>query len=507
MKKLFFIITLFCGVLFSSCSETFDDSKIWDKLYEHDQAIKDHEQRISALEELCKQMNTNISSLQTIVTALQNNDYVTGVAPITKDGETIGYTITFSKSEPITIYHGKDGTDGKDGADGIDGYTPQIGVKQDTDNVYYWTLDGEWMLDAAGNKIKAVGEDGKDGVNGTDGKDGQDGKDGVDGTDGKDGADGKDAITPQLKIENDYWYISYDNGATWTKLGKATGEDGQDGYIGKDGKDGVFIGIFETASTVTCFLSDGSSIVLSKPQREHIFGSDIINFADHAVKSICVANWDTDGDGEISYDEAKNVWHIGDEIRDNTEIRSFDELQYFTSLYSVYLDGCTNLRSVILPESVVQCSFTDCTNLTKVAIPNQVIDVRVDYCASLKTINIPATAESFSLYGCENLESVFLAEGLTKIPYGAFGFCRKLVNITIPSSVTEIESEAFEFCESLTHVYCKAAIPPTVGSSIFYGIDWYWNLHIYVPIESVEAYKSADGWSEYADKIVGYDFE
>ena len=71
------------------------------------------------------------------------------------------------------------------------------------------------MLDDAGNKIKAVGIDGEDGA---DGEDGKDGENGADGTDGKDGVDG---ITPQLKIENEYWYISYDNGATWIQLGKA----------------------------------------------------------------------------------------------------------------------------------------------------------------------------------------------------------------------------------------------------------------------------------------------
>ncbi|EKC61454.1 hypothetical protein LEA_12349, partial [human gut metagenome] len=53
--------------------------------------------------------NTNISSLQTIVTALQKNDYVTNVTPIMQNGKEVGYTITFSKSNPITIYHGKDG--------------------------------------------------------------------------------------------------------------------------------------------------------------------------------------------------------------------------------------------------------------------------------------------------------------------------------------------------------------------------------------------------------------
>lgn len=270
MKKLFTYLLVAITMIIAGCSESFDDSKIWDKL-------NDHESRIAKLEELCKQMNTNISSLQAIVKALQNNDYVTGVTPITKDGETIGYTITFTKSQPITIYHGKDGkdgqngTDGKDGVDGKDGSTPIIGVKQDTDNIYYWTLNGEWLLDANGNKIKAQGIDGKDGqdgANGTDGKDGQDGadgengKDGQDGTNGEDGADGKDGITPQLKIENDYWYISYDNGASWTQLGKATGEQGEKGESGQDG--GLFKSVNETETEIIFTLTDDTIISIPK---------------------------------------------------------------------------------------------------------------------------------------------------------------------------------------------------------------------------------------------------
>ena len=264
MKKLFTYLLVAITMIIAGCSESFDDSKIWDKL-------DDHESRIAKLEELCKQMNTNISSLQTIVKALQNNDYVIGVTPITKDGETIGYTITFAKSQPITIYHGEDGkdgqngTDGKDGVDGEDGSTPIIGVKQDSDNTYYWTLNGEWLLDANGNKIKAQGTDGKDGQ---DGADGENGKDGQDGTNGEDGADGKDGITPQLKIENDYWYISYDNGASWTQLGKATGEDGADGADGTngvDGKDGdSFFQSVDTSNSeyVVFTLADGTQIQL-----------------------------------------------------------------------------------------------------------------------------------------------------------------------------------------------------------------------------------------------------
>ena len=255
MKKRLTYLLVAITMIIAGCSESFDDSKIWDKL-------DDHEKRIATLEELCKQMNTNISSLQTIVTALQNNDYVTGVTPVTKNGEVIGYTITFTKSQPITIYHGEDGKNGANGKDGKDGYTPQIGVKQDSDGIYYWTLDGEWLYDVNGNKIRAIGADGENG------EDGQDGTNGTDGKDGADGQDGKDGITPQLKIENDYWHVSYDNGASWTQLGKATGEDGVDGSNGANGKDGVdgdsFFQNVNTANAeyVIFTLADGTQIKL-----------------------------------------------------------------------------------------------------------------------------------------------------------------------------------------------------------------------------------------------------
>ena len=249
MKK---ILSVFCiaTLLFASCSDEYDDSALTGR-------VDNLENRIAKLEELCKQMNTNISSLQTIITALQKNDYVTGVAPITQNGKEIGYTITFSKSDPITIYHGKDGqdgtngADGKPGADGQDGHTPVIGVNQDTDGVYYWTLDGKWLTDDSGNKIKAEGTDGKDGADGSDGED------------GTDGANGKDGITPKLEIREGYWYISYDNGTNWTQLGKATGEDGKDGEDGIGG-DSMFSNIdYETDSDYVIFsLSNGTQIKL-----------------------------------------------------------------------------------------------------------------------------------------------------------------------------------------------------------------------------------------------------
>lgn len=224
MKRILFLALTV--LLAAGC---YDDAALWDQ-------IRDHEERIVSLEKLCNQMNTNISSLQAVVTALQDKDYVTNVAPIKENGKEIGYTITFSKSGSITIYHGKDGADGKDGS------TPVIGVRMASDGLYCWTIDGDWLLDADGNWIPMTGKDGTDG------------------------------ITPQLKIEEDYWYISYDNGQTWNQLGKAVGESGKDGADGADGENGdsFFKSVTQDEENVYITLADGTEFVLPKALHENV---------------------------------------------------------------------------------------------------------------------------------------------------------------------------------------------------------------------------------------------
>ena len=248
MKKLLSLV--FCGLLLFGCSDKYDDSALRNDL-------NDLENRVTKLEELCKQMNTNISSLQKIVEALQDNLSISKVEQISD-----GYIIHFSDGSTATIKNGKNSED-----------APIIGVKKDTDGIYYWTLDGEWLTDEKGNKVKAQGTDGKDGVDGEDGNDGVDGEDGVDGTNGK---DGKDGITPQLKIENGRWMLSMDNGKTWTDIGQATGADGkdgedgedgtdgEDGVDGKDGTNGIFKSVREDDDNVYFTLEDDSVITIPK---------------------------------------------------------------------------------------------------------------------------------------------------------------------------------------------------------------------------------------------------
>ena len=213
--------------------------------------INDLKSRMAALEKQCKNMNENLTSLQAIVDAIQKQDGIVSVTDL-PDGQ--GYSVKFVSGKVIYLYNGKNGTDG---------VTPKISVRKDSDGIYYWTVDGDWLI-VDGKKVRAVGLDGKDGKDGNDGKDGQNGKDGEDGKDGQNGNDGKDAITPQLKIVEGFWYISYDNGKSWNKLGKATGENGKDGQDGKDG-DGFFKSVTVKDGYAIFVMNDSEQTTLRIP--------------------------------------------------------------------------------------------------------------------------------------------------------------------------------------------------------------------------------------------------
>lgn len=233
MKKLFYAVVFSVSLVLTGCSG-YDDSELTKR-------VGSLEDRVLILEALCNKLNINVSSLHSLVTASLQNDYITEVTPLTEDGEIIGYRIEFAKSESIEIYHGVDGQDGAPGADGKDGneMVPEIGVRKDIDGQYYWTLDGEWLLDEGGKKVQAQGDSGQD------------------------GEDGQNGITPLLKIEEGYWFISYDDGISWTRLGKATGEDGKDGLDGSGG-DSVFEQITQDALYVYFKLKDGTLLTIPK---------------------------------------------------------------------------------------------------------------------------------------------------------------------------------------------------------------------------------------------------
>ena len=485
MKKLFTLATIIVAMVLSSCE--FDDSEIWDKL-------KEHEKRIATLEELCKQMNTNITSLQTLVHAHEKRDYITNVSVIRKDGEEVGYTISFAQSNTITIYHGQDGVNGKDG------YTPKIGIKKDTNGVYYWTIDGAWLLDGDGNKVKAVGADGEN---------------------GQDGANG---VTPRLKIENDYWYVSYDEGRTWIEVGKATGEDGSNGIDG----DTMFKDIIIEDGYVILILNDGNNSKIKIP------------FMVETQLSVYLVNSGSLKD-KLTIEEQRSVTSLkitglinnDDLLFVNTYLRSLETLDLSDAVFDA---GGLSTVPMINPLNSVAANRT----LRNVILGAYMRDgelagtaIDVSYCPALETLTFTANCTRISkrslsdtstswpkrsrlLLGTPNLSKIVIAEGVTELAidtdaYGAiYCVCR---TIELPSTLKMICDKIFGLYWRST-VICRATTPPSIYSGPGSYTDGWWyeprpattfydaykqmkDMTLYVPAESVDLYRTTSGWSQF----------
>ncbi|WP_418412900.1 leucine-rich repeat protein [Alistipes putredinis] len=588
MRKI--ITCMILGLLsLVSCTE-YDEVAMWNK-------NEDMGSRLAALEELCSRLNTNIVSLQQIVEALQGNDYVTGVVPVVENGETVGYTISFSKSGPVTIYHGKKGENGQNGT------TPVIGVEQDTDGLYYWTLDGEWLTDDEGSKILAQGMAGKsayelavekgyrgtldewlaslNGSNGDDGKSayelavengyrgteeewlaslkgntGNDGKsayelavekgyrgtldewlaslNGSNGDDGKSayelavengyqgteeewlaslkgsaGDQGDDGVTPKLEVRDDgYWYISYDNGQTWNKLGPATGDPGEDGdsmfsdidvsdpdYLVltlaetgasiklpyyKDKFDLLFVSGSDRVKEMSVYCGPGATAEveyeLTNPLNvqvaiECISHSGYEVAVDKSAKKITVSAPDdpaaiTDPESEIlvfaSDDErtvmrklvVKQVKYIDykatrqlDWEKSSVNPRFWGEDCKFLDEQSTY-DSATGEGRWAYTGTVIyitDAAFSGEAGLQEIVIPASVVEVGRNLWNE--------TGGGGAFQNCTALTSVvFEGDNLSKINLNTFNGCSALSSIELPESLEKIEYNAFDDCSALKSI-------------------------------------------------------
>ncbi len=223
----FIALISFGCLLLSSCEDKYGDQ------------LRDVGARVEYLEDHIPQINADIAALWQLIKTIEENGYVTEVVK-NNDGTT---TIRFNDGHTVTVRNGKDGSDGTDGQDGQDGQeaTLIIGVWKDVDGQWYWTLNGKWVLDDNGNRVRAGAVDGSDGA---------------DGSDGLNGRNGRDGVAPQMRInDNGTWVISTDGGKTW--------EDTGIGANGKDGRDGradifSFVGISEDGQYLIVRLADGS---------------------------------------------------------------------------------------------------------------------------------------------------------------------------------------------------------------------------------------------------------
>lgn len=216
-------------------------------------------------------------------------------------------------------------------------------------------------------------------------------------------------------------------------------------------------------------------------------GPDVIAFADPAVKAICVGHWDTDGDGELSYDEAAAVTDLGDAFSTNSTIVSFDELQYFTGLTAIgrmAFERSTKLASVVLPATITsigEAAFDACYGLTAIDIPEGV-----------------TTIERQAFSRCTGLTSLTLPQSLQSIGRAAFDDCISLTTVTIPARVTSIGESAFSRCSSLREVHTEIVSPFDIADNTFTSAT-YQSATLYVPDGTRTEYKRAGGWRNFAN--------
>ena len=393
---------------------------------------------------------------------------------------------------------------------------------------------------------------------------------------------GKDGITPLLKIENDYWYVSYDEGQTWQQEGRATGEDG----------DSMFQSVTQDENYVYFTLADGTVIKIAKGngQNEQPNEDDIIDFEDiNVLIALINAGVDIDNDGYISYGEVANVDSLV--LANNQSIAFFREFQYFTNIKYFSFANCTSLYNLTLPNTIKNIPetnngcFYNCTKLIKLHIPDNCLKIgakafkgcsslkevvlpsklkRIEEytftdCRSIRSLNIPNsvsyiaanalnglgvdtlilpeeyTAEQFTSIGTSNLTTIIWNSidyptdyyyknnnyGSYTEYYGIGGYWyyrsstdmmgrydddsgeyNKITTVIFGKNVENLPKYLCYKMSALKTIYSHNTTPPTLNST-FVGCNAVEN--VYVPTESVEEYKTR--WSQFADKIVGYDFE
>ena len=543
MKKVtfFFLVIATLITSFYSCKTNTDD--LWDSIHQLDG-------RVTSLEELCKQMNGNISSLQKLVQALQDNNSITMVTPVKQGNKTIGYTISFTKGEPITIYHGEKGDKGEQGDkgetgdkgdtgnNGKDGTTPTIGVKQHADGIYYWTLNGDWLRDNSGNMIKAEGKDG---------------------TDGEQGEEGKAGTTPQLKIENGYWWVSYGEESGWIQLDKAVADNGETIFkeVTQDDDYAYFTLKDETVITIQKYRKLSITFKEGDDLKFDVDETKVVHYtikseSDKSVIKVEMLNNDgcyslhtditnaTSGtitikasvpttnqvivsvsNGEVTIMAAINV-SLKPALEENTIrvseagtlakiLEGYDK----NTITTLKVIGSINDNDIVALRILPKLSTLDLEDVYLTSLPRHAFSQN----KTLISIKLPKTLKeigSYAFWRCKLTGNLIIPTGVTTIEMCAFAECNKLTgNLIIPEGVISVGELAFSntyyvdggsltipasikiignsaFPSDLFPVYCKAVTPPDIDSGSFSNYS-----KLYVPLNCAEIYRNASGWNKF----------
>lgn len=177
-----------------------------------------------------------------------------------------------------------------------------------------------------------------------------------------------------------------------------------------------------------------------------------------------------------------------------------------TDLYAKAFFHCTGLTGITLPQTlkyIGEDAFGECEGLSEIVLPEGLttIDVRAfTYCTGLARVVIPTSVTQIGDRAFNQNQSLtnVVVPGPATVGSYAFGGCNKLLHVTLSSGVKSIGATAFAGCTGLLDITVLATTPPVGGDRMFISTN---NCPIYVPAGSVEAYKTAEYWSDYADRI------
>lgn len=236
------------------------------------------------------------------------------------------------------------------------------------------------------------------------------------------------------------------------------------------------------------------------------------------------------GKGVITFNG--NVTRIPERAFTSWNLKSINIPESVTTIEEGAFYGAYNIETFngkfaadggrILVSNGTLIAFASNCGVIKYTIPEDITKIgKGAFYNSDRLVNVEigdnvTTIGSSAFNDCSGLNDVTIPDNVTTLLNFAFGACNHLKSVTIGSGVTSIEYDAFMYCNELSRVYIKATTPPTavthydsyVGDHVWYAFDYVAScLEIYVPAESVAAYKNAEHWSRYDYAFAGYDFQ
>ena len=299
----------------------------------------------------------------------------------------------------------------------------------------------------------------------------------------------------------------------------------------EDEEESIIVGVTDGETEVIITLSDGSTITI--PKGTAPAPTDYCEkLEDVEFMRYCYEKFDINGDKILSESEAKAIRAVN--IDSKQSIYSVKGIEYFVNLESFQAYNAIALRTLDLSKNtnlrtIKEQALYKCSGLESVILPPTIETIEDDafhYCPSLASINIPEGVKSIgscafagalalteiaipqsvttigeNAFAATGLHSIIIPEGVAVIEYATFYNCKSLNSIVLPSTITSIGDRAFDYCYELKEIHCKATTPPTLEMfSLLSNIS---GRKIYVPHGSVEAYKTAENWSKFAEEIVG----